>query len=476
MGVVTTLSRRPIIAERTFMSTLTVRPSGVTVLKDVPVHQLRKGAQGARKWRLDDVKYLLDVDGRIDAIVHPSSDPLGNKQKFLPKPKNGYGVMPQKRPQFGWASSSKVQDNAAALELKYGTERCAFVTLTQPGQTKTAISELAKWSSWVAKELCRFLQTDWALDDGTHQGVWVWENQKRGALHLHMLIVMDDPSQLDFLRASIQDWWFGKLSSLCDRTGLDLFGRSGGRTWRDKWHVVRDRAVVVVQVKKSVTGYLSKYLSKGPNPDNLPAHIDHGANIYPTQWWGSTLSTKAVMKGYVIVYRLPRKKPDMVPQWADEWASWLTAEGIWNAPSENPFSYHWKGVNAKGDYAKMNELAGLFLQTQNSVHSSEILPIREENSVRDNLERDFGAKLSDSSEDRERLEVILRYSPSTSISSFGVPSVPKGGIEEAMCSTYYSVGGVTYRNIRKVITDPFSDSYSLSNYDHEKEEVWEWEM
>lgn len=131
-----------------------------------------------------------------------------------------------------------------------------FLTGTLPGSTPEALQALSAWSGWVVQTL-----SQWIRDNAPRaQYLGVWEYQKRGALHVHICIRAESALQANRLRWRWKARWIKVLDSLEKRSGVDMYARLEGGSWRDsKWVTQADAQ----QVEKSVARYLSKYLSKG---------------------------------------------------------------------------------------------------------------------------------------------------------------------------------------------------------------------
>jgi len=101
-----------------------------------------------------------------------------------------------------------------------------------------AMRALAEHSSWAVhitlKELARRLK----VRSSDLRWIWCWELQERGALHLH--IALELPSEPVAVEAC-SAWrlvWETVLRGVAKRSGIDIFARGWGGSWRnrpDKW-------------------------------------------------------------------------------------------------------------------------------------------------------------------------------------------------------------------------------------------------
>lgn len=191
----------------------------------------------------------------------------------------------------GWgklAKPTKFTKNARHRLLEAGAvvdATCGLnaweVTLTIPGSGHKIFNAVAAWSGWLMNELTQLLRRAKCL-----HWFYVWELQKRGALHLHLLIADTAKSLLGLARKIESRWWV-LLQSLSQKLSLDLFAKSKSVTWRhrpQKWQSH------VSPIRKSVAAYFSKYAGKGSNSgQNLQSSQTVGM---PARWWGSSRQIK----------------------------------------------------------------------------------------------------------------------------------------------------------------------------------------
>lgn len=155
----------------------------------------------------------------------------------------------------------------------------AIVTLTLPGSTADAYAALASWSGYIGDRLFRILRKE-------KSGVrwfYVWELQKRGALHMHLCITSKSPEQSLHLGWLIVDKWKEVLADVRCKSGVDLFLHSSGNRCTIKRLWQND----VQQCKRSIAAYFSKYASK--ETQSAKKGFDGKAvkhPYYPSRWWG----------------------------------------------------------------------------------------------------------------------------------------------------------------------------------------------
>lgn len=162
-----------------------------------------------------------------------------------------------------------------------------FLTATLPGDTDEAKWSIAEYAHIVIDRLKSWLSK--RLKD--RKEFYVWENQKRGALHFHYCLYCPDKA----VQAEISKNFKREMVRLYDGIGkernCDLWGR-----WRDK--TVRYRTAIlqarVEVVYKSVASYMAGYFSDGRNKHGNDANYPY----YPRRWFGVSRPLSALVKDY----------------------------------------------------------------------------------------------------------------------------------------------------------------------------------
>jgi len=195
----------------------------------------------------------------------------------------------------GWGHQSKptkFTKNARHRLLEAGAvvdQVCGLnayeVTCTLPGSTSDSLRLLAENTGWIMNEITRVIRKE-----KCKYWFYVWEFQKRGALHLHLLVASPEGS-MESLAVKLQSRWWELLKSLSVRTGVDAFGRKTGGSWRKspfRWQSH------IAPIQKSVAAYFSKYAGKGSSDvckGKSPSQV-----FYPSRWWGCSTEIKAQIK------------------------------------------------------------------------------------------------------------------------------------------------------------------------------------
>lgn len=175
-----------------------------------------------------------------------------------------------------------LREACAVLEQKFGKD-VYFNTLTLPGSTREVYDTAARESTGLTNaymqrirhEIEAFCASNNIQSDGVHAcGVWEW--QERGALHFHLVIGIAHRQLAVYMKHNHRRWWRQVLETYSDSTGVDLFQREEGGSWRgDDTKPVTEWA----KVKTSVEAYVSKYVAKTARKAGLDGWVP------PKRFW-----------------------------------------------------------------------------------------------------------------------------------------------------------------------------------------------
>lgn len=175
----------------------------------------------------------------------------------------------------------------AALLGRNTRRRQVFLTGTLPGSTEESLAAIAEKSGYMVKMVQTYLSRAANCDAKQMEYVWVWEHQKRGALHMHLVARTPSRAQAKLLQQRWRSVWSQILRLVDSKVDCDLFEKYYGGSHRDS---PEDWQVDAALVKKSAAKYLSKYLSKGGG---------FHSRFCPSRWWGVSSSLRSSLSEYV---------------------------------------------------------------------------------------------------------------------------------------------------------------------------------
>lgn len=183
-----------------------------------------------------------------------------------------------------------IREAGAVLEQTYGKD-IYFITLTLPGSSVNAVEAFAAYDKHLRNA---FLQNFRKLFGKVIRDkrrsldyVCVSELQKRGAIHFHIALGLPSLRFAKLVKRLYRQWWLKLLEKYSKKSGADLFKRGDGTSVpRTTRHLHLDCS----RVRKSVAGYLAKYLSKSQTKSASGAIND------PSRYWSvsSALRERAI--------------------------------------------------------------------------------------------------------------------------------------------------------------------------------------
>lgn len=188
------------------------------------------------------------------------------------RPKAGYGALGRPTHFGRYAKNTLLRAGGALEKAGYQPSDTLFLTGTIPGSTDEAFRAMAEWSSWAVHRLKALVNHHCP----SKLDFYVWEWQKRGALHLHYAVVSKDERAKSWILEHFKEWWKDILDEIGKRSGVDMWARAGGGSWADDKSVLQAYAQ---RVRKGVGQYLAKYCSKDSGKTPRDAY-------HPVRWWG----------------------------------------------------------------------------------------------------------------------------------------------------------------------------------------------
>lgn len=202
-------------------------------------------------------------------------------EAFAPEKKDdkirvGYGK-PGRPSELGIRARRQIVRAGSLLGDDVQRSNVVFLTSTLPGSTLDALMAIAAWSSWAVHELLTVIPRILRTPASELRWIWVWEHQKRGALHWHCAIACPDYLSSLRLRSKFRDLWVRILRTIGEKSGTDIAARADGGTWKDNPELWR---VEAAPARKNPSRYLAKYLSKGSRALS--------SAFFPPRWYGGS--------------------------------------------------------------------------------------------------------------------------------------------------------------------------------------------
>ena len=193
---------------------------------------------------------------------------------------------------FGNVQAQKIHECGAAMEMNIKDPSfCHVTTLTLPANNQAAFECLAAYSGYAVNRLFQPIRRDYA---DCNRWFFVWEYQKRGALHLH--IAHYHPCKIigAEIGQKLIETWHKILCDISDNSGIWLLSdRCKNDYGLKSWYQHLSQPM-----RKSVAGYFSKYAAKA-NQNEENNYIKKFSEMYPpSRFWGSSSQIKAIVKAH----------------------------------------------------------------------------------------------------------------------------------------------------------------------------------
>lgn len=167
------------------------------------------------------------------------------------------------------------------------TERL-LLTGTLPGTGNRAHKALAEYSSYASKTL-----TNWLTRRAPGcKWMYTWEFQKRGALHIHLVVEVPLPVS-EYVKAHFKDEWNRILCSICNKSGTNLYAKTATYA-----HSPDKTQADVTICTREPSRYISKYISK------QGSHAKAFGRFPPKTWYQISRSLLRVLRDRTVVYEV----------------------------------------------------------------------------------------------------------------------------------------------------------------------------
>lgn len=187
---------------------------------------------------------------------------------------------------FTKVSGQRVRESGSAMEILSGgnLNQCWEICLTLPADHEEAFSALAKNTYFATHRIFSYLKKQY---QGTVSWFYVWEYQKRGALHMHLAVQHRCPALLPTICGDIKRAWIRILQDIGGRENCCMFS---DRTLK-KCTISQNWQMHSAQIVKGVAAYFAKYAGKTESKQSWYCQK------YPiSRFWGSSATIKEVIR------------------------------------------------------------------------------------------------------------------------------------------------------------------------------------
>lgn len=212
-----------------------------------------------------------------------TSDSLDISSDFAKSPP----LSQRKRTKFGIDAKRTILRVGGAYDTVDSTpSNYIFLTGTIPGGTHEAFQAVAEESAYIVRSIA-----DWLRQTApTELWFYVWELQKRGALHVHYCLHCPHTAIREKILSTWKQKWEDVLQQVSRRSGADMWLRRDGTYHKGGKSVLQAYAQTV---NKSVAAYMAGYCASSKNKHSLDATSPY----YPSRWWGYSRKSAKLLQG-----------------------------------------------------------------------------------------------------------------------------------------------------------------------------------
>ena len=250
-------------------------------------------SKGFLSWALGVKKRPLDITKKLQAMLESFTSNLFGLLAIntLAQILIVFGqYRKHKIKRFGNIQAQRIHECGASLEmLAHDPRFCHVTTLTLPANYHEAFECIAAHSGAIINSLFQPLRDKYP---DTNHWFFVWEYQRRGALHAHIAHYHPDECEGMLIGNILIEQWHKILCEISENSGVDLFLSAQ----KDRCTIRQFHQHHTQPMRKSVAGYFSKYASKAGQKEGND-YIRKFSQMYPpSRFWGCSKQVKAIAK------------------------------------------------------------------------------------------------------------------------------------------------------------------------------------
>lgn len=263
-----------------------------------------------------------------------------SKSQWRVRKHSGYGVT-QKPKEFSKLARHRLLEAGAAVDHLGLKDSSSLLTLTLPGSTPEAMKALSDWSGWMVNRQTQRLRNRKLFKDV--KWFFVWEFQKRGALHQHWCVSAPTYEIARQASMALKSQWFICLDEIGEKENVDMYQKARGfLSWRlfpKMWQWNEQK------VTKAVGAYFSKYASKQCLDSKDKRNMESRQLYFPSRWFGVCASLREVCSSYRIDFSLHG-----ITKIEAEYLRFELIKEIEKSTSTGYYSYEFEAKSKDGKY------------------------------------------------------------------------------------------------------------------------------
>jgi hypothetical protein len=247
-----------------------------------------------KKWRVSSERFsLLDITKKSQRSQDARS-------------RAGFGVTPKPK-SFTNYSGQKLRECGAAIDhTQPDLNKIYCVTLTLPANHEQAFHALSDYSAYCINRLFQPLRRAYG---SALLWFFVWEYQKRGALHLHIAVSHDTEGAAREASTMLITQWQKILEDISRLSGVCMFSAKS----KDRCTIKANWQQDAQPMKKGLGRYFSKYAGKQESKQAWYC------KKYPvSRFWGCCYALKAIIKSMGLTLKVNFENEELADKYASE--------------------------------------------------------------------------------------------------------------------------------------------------------------
>lgn len=265
------------------------------------LHQLEVKRRPKYDWRGYPVPIETEKAKKPEIGSTPKLDIIKKSQR---KPKSCKLHRPKS---FTSSAGQKLRECGAAIDQITAQPRFTHeVTLTLPANHSLAFAALASQSGYIINRLFQPIRRKYG---SLCLWFFVWEYQKRGALHLHIAVYHPDECEGLWICTQLIEHWHKLLIDISERCDTDMFlSKHSDRATLRQFHQHHCQPM-----KRSLGAYFSKYAGKKESKQAWYCQK------YPvSRFWGCCQPLKEIIKTLSFTLEINMENSDFIQEVVDK--------------------------------------------------------------------------------------------------------------------------------------------------------------
>jgi hypothetical protein len=200
---------------------------------------------------------------------------------------------------FGSVAAQRILESGSVIERLCGDrpEFAHCTTLTLPANYRSAYECLAARANDIVNRLFQILRRRYK-----DMKLWffVWEFQKRGALHLHICQYHPDTSEGQWIGTQLIEQWHKILEDISVEVGICLFTAKN----RETCTIRQNHQHHTQPMEKGCGRYFAKYAMKASKSEENSYVRHHEKTLSPKRFWGRSRTLKELVDESFICLRM----------------------------------------------------------------------------------------------------------------------------------------------------------------------------